>query len=169
MPATVKLEVKKGSGWITILSKQESSVGTKTYSWDGKAGGSYLASGTYSIRITPYYSGVAGTQKLLTVKILPKPGITITSLSPTAFKVTGTTTQKITFKQTNLSDVKVEIVTLSGAVVRTVYTKANEAPGSQTVSWNGKSDLGTLLKAGKYKVRITAGAAVVTKALLVTR
>lgn len=72
MPATVKIEVKKGGKWYTVLSRNESASGTKSYAWNGKAGGKYLGYGVYSVRITPYWRGLAGTQKTIKIKIIKR-------------------------------------------------------------------------------------------------
>jgi len=125
-----------------------------------KLGKTTLAPGTYVARITPFYAGLAGTQRTLSFRILPKPSIYLTRLSPTTFRVNGTHTQQVSFRWTQLSDVKVEVVTLSGAVARTLYTSANAAPASKTLNWDGRNDAGSLLKPGYYKIKITCGAKV---------
>lgn len=168
-PATVKIEVKKGTKWITLLSRVEASVGSKAFAWDGKVGGSTLASGTYSVRVTPYYAGKAGAQKVISVKILPRPTIYLAALYPSTFFANGAKSQKLAFRWTRMTDVKVEVVTQSGRLVRTVYSAANKAPGSMTLYWNGRSSTGSLLASGYYRIKITCGARVLYKTFRIRR
>jgi len=169
VPATVRIEVKKGSTWSAILNRAETDPGDKAFVWDGKIGKTMLPPGTYSARITPYYLGVAGTRQTLTLKVLPKPTITLTNLSPTTFRVNGTRTQKASFRWTQLSDVRCEVVTLSGAVVRTLYNSPNAAPGSRTIAWDGRNSAGSFLKTGFYKIKITCGGKTYYKKFRITK
>lgn len=168
-PATVKLQVKKGSRWVTVLSKTDSTAGAKSWAWDGKVSGSALSPGTYAVRLVPYSAGIAGTARTLTVKMVARPHISLTSLYPSTFTANGVKAQKVAFLWTQLSDVRAEIVTLSGAVVRTLYTAANCAPGSRTIYWNGRSNSGALLKPGYYRVKITCGGKSIYRKFKITK
>lgn len=170
MPASVKIEVKKGTKWYSILSRADNAPGAKSFSWDGKVSGTYLAAGTYTIRVTPYYASKAGTQKSLNVKILSKPGVSVTSLTPTVFTANGTNKLKAGVKWTRLTNVKVEVINSAGKVMKCIYTAANKPRASVTLYWDGKDTSGLLVAAGQHRLKVTCGgAAPVYKAFTVKR
>lgn len=170
LKTAVMIEVLKGGKWYSTGTDQYGAAETNTWLWDGKVAGATLAAGSYSVRVTPIYGEKACTAKTLTVKILPKPAVSIPSLSPTTLKANGT--NKLTFKVkwTELCDVKVEIVNSSGTVVATVFSSADQAPTTKTLYWNGKNAKAVLVPAGTYRVKVTAGGATVLyKSFKVTR
>lgn len=168
-PATVKLEVRKGIRWYTVLKRAEATAGGKTFSWDGKISGRSLVQGAYSVRITPYYAGVAGAVRTMTVKILLRPAITMTSIYPAPFTVNGTNTQRIAFRWSRISDVKVEVISSSGRSVRTLYSQPNKAPATLTLNWDGRSNEGALLPAGYYSIRMSCGGSTLYKQFRIKR
>lgn len=170
LPCTVKLEVKKGTKWYTVLSRAEASPGAKTWAWNGMAGGSYLPSGLYTFRVMPYYSGSAGASKSFTVKILSKPAVSVTSINPSTFKANGANKLQTVVKWTILTDAKVDVVNSAGRTVETLYTAACRPPATLTLYWDGRDASGSLVAAGKYTLKVTCGgAAAVYKAFTVKR
>ena len=168
-PSAVKIEVKKGSAWYTVMTRTETTAGAKYWDWDGKVAGKYLLAGTYTLRVTPVYGGTACVAKTLTVKLLKKPSVYIQSLTPTTFKATGSSKLSFKAKWTVLGNVKVEIVTSSGKYVCTVWEAANQAPATKTLYWYGKNSKGALVAAGTYKVKVTCGSVVVYKTFRLKR
>jgi alpha-tubulin suppressor-like RCC1 family protein/flagellar hook assembly protein FlgD len=170
LPAAVKIEVLKGSTWYTLTTITEKIAGLKNWLWDGKANGAYLSAGTYTIRVTPTYNGKACTAKLLTVKVLSKPYVTIKSVTPYKFTVNGTNKLIVTVKWTALSDVKVEIINSVNKVVNTLFSAADQAPATRSLYWTGKLAGGSLAPAGTYRVKVTiGGATVLYKSFIVKR
>ena len=156
-PCTVKIEVKKSGKWVALLNKAETSVGSKAFVWDGKAAGKYLPAGRYTVRITPYYAGKAGSQRTLTIRVLPKPRVTIIGVYPLPYRANGRNTLRIAFEWMGMTDVKAEIVTPSGKLVRSLYTQPNAPPGGKKFRWDGRNNQGKLVTPGAYRARITCG------------
>lgn len=170
MPAKVKIEVKKGSRWYSVLYRTETSAGAKAFAWDGRVNGAILAAGTYSVRITPYWAGRAGTRRTLTIKILSKPAVYINSVSPPAYTPDGSNRLTASFQWTRLSDVKAEVVDSAGVVVKLIYSAVNQAPATRTAQWDGINTSGELVASGTYRIKVTCGgAAPVYKVFTVVR
>lgn len=159
-PASVKLEVQKGSKWYTVMSRKDTSAGWKSWTWDGKVNGHTLAYGTYKLRMTPTYAGKVCTAKTLTVKILNKPSVTISSLRPYTFTPDGKKWLEFSVKWTKITDVQVQIVNSSGSVVYTAFSAASQAPATMKFIWNGLVDGMYNAPAGTYRVKVTCGTVV---------
>lgn len=168
-PATVKIEVKKGTRWYALLNRAEASAGANAFAWDGKVGGRTLSAGTYQVRITPYYDGKAGGQRTMDVKILPRPAITVYNFYPSTFTVNGRDTLRVNFRWSRIADVKAVVLNSRGKPVKTIISSANRAPQTLLLRWDGRGDSGALLPAGSYTVRIVCGGSTLDMALRIKR
>jgi hypothetical protein len=160
-PATVRIEVKAGGKWTAILNRAETRAGEGSFLWDGSVGGKLLPPGLYEARVTPYYVGVAGKRQTLSFRVLPKPCAFLTMLSPSTLSEGGQ--MRFAVRWTRATSVKVEVVTLSGKAVRTLYDEAGAAPGRVLLTWDGCNAAGLRLPGGHYWIRITCGTRVVCK------
>lgn len=177
-PGSVKLEVLKGTKWIQVMSRTEPSAGVKSWAWDGKVSGVYLAAATYSVRITPTANGIAGTASTISVKIAPYPVVTWKTVT-NPFKAAGISRALCLFKVSAPTNAVVQIYNSRGKVAATVKSFTNLMPSSTytTVAWDGKATsdntaglkAGALVPAGTYAVRITVGLKVYTKTIKITR
>ena len=68
------------------------------------------------------------------------------------------------FTLSRAAQVRGTILTASGASLRTLSARSLAA-GSQTITWNGRSPYGSLVRAGRYQLRVTAQNAVGTVSL----
>ena len=64
----------------------------------------------------------------------------------------------LTYSVSRPASVNIEIRNMSGVRIRTLDERATTAGTTQTVLWNGQSDRGAKVPAGKYFARITARA-----------
>lgn len=155
----VKIAIKVGKVWKTILDTTQSEPGIKTFAWDGRIAGKALRAGTYTARLT-----MPDATQTMKVRILPKPSVTIYAVKPATFKATGKSTALIQVRWSQMCDVRVEVVNAAGAVVRTLYTAQNRAAAKVSLRWDGRDDQGQLVPSGTYRVRAKCGgAAAVTR------
>ena len=152
----IQLQKKGDTGWKTLYSGKQK-AGSHTWQWDGKVDGDALASGGYTLRISPTYDGKSGTAKTIDVKILRKTTVYVSKLSTYNLKANGHNQMVIRAKWSELSDVRVSIVNSKGKTVRTLWTAANQQAGATDLAWDGRNDDGKLVSAGTYRVVIKAG------------
>jgi len=62
---------------------------------------------------------------------------------------------KINFTLPNAEVIELDIYNVSGQVVYSI--NENKSAGAQTISWNGQSNTGAVIKAGYYFVKVSAG------------
>jgi hypothetical protein len=67
----------------------------------------------------------------------------------------GGPTVAVRWTQTRAARVKVTVETTEGILVRTVVNQRLE-PGSQSTSWNGRTNWGPFVSGGRYVVRVTS-------------
>lgn len=165
-PATVRIEVKAGGKWVAILNRAETHGGEGSFAWDGSVNGILLRPGPYQARVTPYYAGVAGTRRILAFRVLPKPYAFLAMRTPSALRQGGQ--MRFVARWTGATSVKVEAVTLSGKPLRTLYEAAEAGPGRVLLSWDGCNAAGRRLPSGQYRIRITCGARIVYKDIVIS-
>jgi hypothetical protein len=68
------------------------------------------------------------------------------------------------FTLSRAAQVRGTILTASGLPLRSLPAR-NRAAGTQTITWNGRSTYGSLVRAGRYQLRVTAQNAVGTVSL----
>jgi len=68
------------------------------------------------------------------------------------------------FTLSRAAQVRATILTASGSTVRSLPARSRAA-GAQTITWNGRSTYGSLVRAGRYQLRVTAQNAVGTVSL----
>jgi len=113
---------------------------------------------TVSMRQEPGYTFRTGSQaetRLFTVSVKRvEPG--------TAFRISieeATTTRglaQVSFRLTQDADVDCLVLNSAGRVVRTVLTSERMAAGVRSVAWDGRSDAGSALPAGEYRIELRA-------------
>ena len=64
--------------------------------------------------------------------------------------------------------VELTLYDLAGRIVRRLFA-GEHAPGSYTVTWNGKDEYGAFVPSGAYWYRLQSGARVLSRALVVVR
>ena len=151
---TVTLAIKQGAVWTTVFTRSESAPGTKTYLWDGKIGGVFLPVGSYTVRL----SCLAQTASI-TVRILEKPQLSITAVTPLTFTADGVCQQKVSIRWTHLSDVRLDVFTTAGVFVKCIYSAKNKPVASLQLGWNGRNAANKLLPSGTYQYRLICGGA----------
>ena len=88
---------------------------------------------------------------------------TLASLTVGAVRRGGTVTGSFTLSRP--AQVRGTILTASGAPLRTLAPRSLAA-GPGTITWNGRSTYGSLVRAGRYQLRVTASNAVGTVSLI---
>ena len=176
-PGTAKIEVYRSGRWVPILTRAESTAGTKSWAWDGKVSGKYLAVGTYKVRITPIANSITGTAYTISVKIVRYPTVYWKSYART-FRATGTNYTLCTFKVNYPTNATVLVINSKGKVAASVKSFVNMPYGKYyAVTWNGKATAGNtaglkagaLVPTGTYTVRITVGPRYYYKTIKITR
>jgi LPXTG-site transpeptidase (sortase) family protein len=152
--AEVHIELLKDGAWQPLLI-QADTAGTRTFIWDGRSGGSYLSPGAYAVRAYSLFQGLQSAVRMLTVNIFPAPTLNV-ALAKSYFKA-GSGKAALTVKMNVLSDLRVTILDQSGAVIATVFSKANVPPGTKKINWTGKNDSKTYVAPGDYYFRVSAG------------
>jgi hypothetical protein len=87
-----------------------------------------------------------------------------TLASLTAGSVRRGGTVRGSFTLSRAAQVRGTILTASGLPLRSLPAR-NRAAGTQTITWNGRSTYGSLVRAGRYQLRVTAQNAVGTVSL----
>ncbi len=151
--AETRIEIFKDGAWKRILARAEGQ-GSKTYTWDGRVEGQYLAPGTYSAKVYTVYNGAYTSQpKTLSVRIYGAPAIA-TTLSTMELAKGKKLSALISWNvPTNIT---VQVINQNGSPVATLYSGTNRLPASKAVYWTGKTGL-TYAAPGTYRIRITAG------------
>ncbi len=176
-PGTAKLEVYRSGRWVPILTRAETSAGVKTWAWDGKVSGRYLAVGTYKVRVTPVANGITGTSATITVKIVRYPSVTWKSYART-FRATGGSYALCNFKVNYPTNATVQVINSKGKVAATVKSFVNMPAGKYyAITWNGKATagntaglkVGSIVPTGSYTVRVTVGPKYYYKTIKITR
>jgi flagellar hook assembly protein FlgD len=176
-PGTVKIEIQKGTKWIALTTRTETSAGAKTWAWNGKVSGKYLAVGTYKARITPSAFGMKSPASTISFKIAKYPTVAWKSVA-TKYKATGAVRTLCVFKVNNPTDAVVRVYNAKGKVVAVAKSFTNLLPSaSATVTWNGRATdgntaklkVGALVPTGSYTIRIAAGSKTYTKSIKITR
>ncbi len=155
-PSWVRLlvgDTSEPAPFRTLLNYVSRDVVNNVEFWDGrKDDGSLVSGGIYSVR--------AVTAILPDNAIVIKSPINIVNLikaNPFAIYPAYGQQANIDFNISTAANVTIEIISPTGALIRTIQTNVLLQAGSHTVSWNGKDNSGkTVVIAGDYKIKITA-------------
>ena len=79
--------------------------------------------------------------------------LTLGTLSVSGAQRGGTVSS--TFQLTRPAQVRGTVLTAAGATLRTLPPRSL-TPGPQTITWNGRNAYGSLVRAGRYQLRVTA-------------
>lgn len=119
-----------------------------------------------------YVSGV-GLAAMIFNPLLPGPGEyipTITTIEGDAVSYPNpfdpdVETATIAYKLAQDAEVKVYIIDISGAIIRTIITNSSSraSDGYSRVTWDGKSGFGTAAANGIYLVQIVSGGKIIGK------
>ena len=145
------LAVTPGSGQCT---QGETDILTLEYDATG------MADGTYRAYIMVNHNA-AGSPEVVTVDLEVSDDTSVSD-SPMAFKLEGNFPNpfnpmtRISFALPSQSDVRIDVIDVSGRLVRTL--EAAELPaGRQSVLWDGRDDQGRTVATGVYFARLRAG------------
>jgi len=167
---TVKVVDSAGNTVKTLSNEQPFSAGEHTLTWDGTTdSGEPAPDGEYTVQIT---ATPRSRQQPLAQSIarLTRSPLSITSVSvtPSTIRLTKETVN-IAFNLSQQATVQVKVYAGEsteddGFVVRTL-TLPNAPRGTNTVTWDGRTDDGRFVAAGTYTIAIEADAVTMTTRL----
>jgi len=167
---TVKVVDSAGNTVKTLSNEQPFSAGEHTLTWDGTTdSGEPAPDGEYTVQIT---ATPRSRQQPLAQSIarLTRSPLSITSVSvtPSTIRLTKETVN-IAFNLSQQATVQVKVYAGEsteddGFVVRTL-TLPNTPRGTNTVTWDGRTDDGRFVAAGTYTIAIEADAVTMTTRL----
>jgi len=166
---TVRVEIRDGDDKIIktlVDAETQDTAMVYSYSWDGTNDeGNPVSDGNYVCRILALDGSGNSVERTLEVTIdtLP-PVISGVSVSPTPFSpnddaVKDTTTISFFLSGAVASQNRVKIRNSSGVLVKTLDDEISPpggADGSNSVTWNGKDETGTIVPDGSYFYEIWA-------------
>jgi flagellar hook assembly protein FlgD len=162
LSSSAKVTVAIYDNTDTLIKVLENSAsknsGSNLVSWDGKnTVGSMATSGTYKYLIAAAKidnSASTSVTGSFTVKIT---NLTITSVSdaPELFGANGTRVSTIKFTMSKAANVTIKVYDTGNSLVKTIVD-GNMNAGSNSVTWNGKTEKGVLVIDGKYTYKIDA-------------
>ncbi len=167
---TVKAVDSEGNTVKTLANEQPFTAGEHTLVWDGTTdGGEPAPDGAYTIQIvaTPRSPQQPLAQSLARLTRAPL-SITNVSITPSTVRLTKETVN-IAFNLSQQATVQVKVYAGEsteddGFVVRTL-TLPNAPRGTNTVTWDGRTDDGRFVPAGTYTIAVEADAVTMTTRL----
>lgn len=151
--AETRIDVSTDGVWKNIFARSDS-TGGKTFVWDGKVDGSYLTTGSYSIRIYSAVGDLLSQPKYLTVSITDPPKVSVI-LSLASIRKGQRTSAKVYWDVT--TNITIVVVDQNDNIVTTLYSGLNRTPSWKTLYWYGKNAAGAYVPPGIYKIRVYGG------------
>ena len=152
------LEIRNSGG--TLVKSASGSGATASFSWDGLSGGQPLPDGTYTWTLRGTDAWLNGTAVGSGQVVIDTVGPSITALSPDGsvigqFSPNGDGTVDTIATTATASEggsLLVRVANASNTTVRTFTTSA--VVGTNTVTWDGRNDAGTVVPDGLYAITI---------------
>ncbi|HLA16819.1 MAG TPA: FlgD immunoglobulin-like domain containing protein [Candidatus Limnocylindrales bacterium] len=157
---SILLRVRNPGGSIVASDSSLHDAGTGSVAWNGKmTSGATAANGQYAMSLTPTDSAgnVGGS---ITSEVIVYSSLKNLWASPSTFypqdrdAIAKSTVLK--FQLLHPATVTWQVISPSGAVVRTIYTDLALSAGTRTWTWDGRTDSGALVPQGRYMSRVTA-------------
>jgi spore germination protein YaaH/flagellar hook assembly protein FlgD len=163
--------IYRGSTLIRSWTVTKATSGAVTWTGTDSAGKA-VADGTYTFRISGSDAVSNSASRSVTVVVDRTLG-TVRWSRGAFYPQDGdglVASSKVTFTLKRSSAVTLAIVSSSGAVVRTVWTKRTMAAGTWGWTWNGRNNAGALVARGNYRATVTAtstlGTSVIARTVL---
>lgn len=145
----------KNNKAVKTLLKKTESKGKRSFTWDGtNSKNQRVGDGTYKLVMTSVDSNKnKGTNKQMSIVVdTKKPEGKAVLPSPAILKMDGRLQDgaKLTFKE-NVTITAAYVTNSKGAKVKKLVSNKSYNPGTHTLKWDGKDDLGALQAEGKYR------------------
>jgi flagellar hook assembly protein FlgD len=158
-PGTITGTVKNAAGSTVDSISITPGGATGTLTWDGKAGSSYAADGTYTISVVA--RDRAGNASAAQARDFDLYGslMSVASSKAVFYPQDGdgvSSSTGLTFTLKHAATVTWRVVDARGTPVRTIRSADALAAGSYSFTWNGRNDAGAYVARGTYRSTVYA-------------